>query len=183
MKKIFFMALVALFASCNTKKTGADETTAPGTGPSVQLKDINSPYPVNYSSKFVMDGPKNAESLLGIWKAWDDGDLFKVKHLFADTIEIHFSDGSMVRGARDTVLAMGQKERSAIESARSSVDAIMALKSTDKNEHWATIWGMDRSTVKGKTDSSNVQETCRFDSTGRLNLMFQFRAAGAPPKQ
>lgn len=183
MKKIFFMSLVILLAACNSKKTADNESTPTTVESPTQMKDINSPYPVNYSAKFVMDDPKNAESLLSIWKAWDDGDLFKVKELFADTVELHFSDGSMLRGARDSVLGMGQKERSGIESVSSSVDAVMAIKSTDKKEQWATIWGMERSTVKGKTDSSYVQETCRFDSAGRLNLMFQFSAAGTAPKQ
>lgn len=181
MKKILLIASLALFAACNSKNN--EPAKSDSNGATTQMKDINSPYPINYSSKFVMDDPKNAETLLNLWKAWDDGDLSKAKDMFADTVEMHFSNGTMLRVSRDSLLAEGQRERSAMESAKSSVDAIMAVKSTDKNEHWATIWGMDRSTTKGKTDSSHVQETWRFDSTGRANLMYQFKAAGAPPKK
>jgi hypothetical protein len=181
MKKIFFMASLALLAACTSKKEGDNGSTTSGAG-STQMKDINSPYPVNYSSKFAIDDPKNAETLLNLWKAWDDGDLSKGKDMFADTVEMHFSDGSMLRASRDSVIAMGQKMRASLGTAVSSVDAIMALKSTDRNEHWAAIWGMEKDTdAKGKSDSSHLQEIWRFDSTGRANLMYQFRAAGAPP--
>lgn len=184
MKKFFLIASLALFAACNNKNSGGNESNSSGTTGSTQMKDINSPYPVNYSSKFVMDDPKNAETLLNLWKDWDNGDMTKSKDKFADTVEMHFSDGSMMKLSRDSLIAVGQRMRSAMKSSESRVDAIMAVKATDKNEHWATIWGMDKSTdAKGKTDSSFVQETWRFDSTGRANLMYQFRAAGAPPKQ
>lgn len=183
MKKVLVIASVALFTACTSKKTGGDESTTTDTESSTQMKDINSPYPVNYSSKFVMDDPKNAETLLNLWKDWDNGDLSKSKDRFADTVEMHFSDGSILKASRDSILAMGQKMRTSLGTVTSSVDAIMAAKSTDKNEHWALIWGMEKNTdAKGKSDSSYLQETWRFDSTGRANFMLQYRQAGAPPK-
>ncbi|MBS1918732.1 MAG: hypothetical protein JST17_00600 [Bacteroidetes bacterium] len=180
MKKGFLFALVVLLAACNSKKPGSNDSTTPGNA-TTQMKDINSPYPVNYSSKFVMDDPKNAETLLSLWKDWDNGDLSKSRDKFADTIEMHFSDGTIFKGSRDSILADGQRMRNTMKNVESRVDAIMAVKSTDKNEAWACLWGMEKSTdAKGKTDSSFVQETWRFDTSGRANLMYQFRAA--PPK-
>ncbi|MCC7399942.1 MAG: hypothetical protein IT214_00495 [Chitinophagaceae bacterium] len=184
MKKFIAIASMALlFTACNTKKSGGNESTSPGTETSAQVKDINSPYPVNYSSKFVMDDPKNAETLLSLWKDFDNGTLAGSKDKFSDTVEMHFADGSSIRVSRDSLLATAQKERSSFKSVVSSVDAIMAVKSTDKNEHWALIWGMEKVTdAKGKSDSSHIQETWRFDSTGRANFMEQFRRAPTPPK-
>lgn len=179
MKKLLIIASVALFAACNTNNKPANET--PG---STATKEINSPYAVNYSSKFVTDDPKNAETVLNLWKVWDAGDLSKAKDMFADSIEFRFSNGVMLKMSRDSAIATAQKVRSSLKSSISSVDAIMAVKSKDRNERWACIWGMEKDTdANGKTDSSYVQETWRFDSTGRANLMFQFRAAGAPPKE
>lgn len=184
MKRIFLMTLVGFIAGCTSKNSGSNEAATSDSMPStssVAMKDIMSPYPVDYSSKFVMDDPKNAESVLSLWKAWDDGDLSKAKDIFADTVELHFANGFMVKGTRDSIIAGGQKERSSLQSSRSTVDAVMAVKSTDKNEHWALIWGMSRDTKNGKTDSSHLQETWRFDDAGKANFMLQYKQAATPP--
>jgi hypothetical protein len=93
----------------------------------------------------------------------------------------------MMHGGRDSVIAGGQKFRSSFATSVSSVDAIMAVKSTDKtgkNEHWALIWGRERDTnKKGKVDSFDLQETWRFNNDGKADLMYQFRHAITPPKK
>jgi hypothetical protein len=187
MKRILVLVSVAMLAACNsnepaktdTMKSGPDSTTA-----TPSMRDINSPYPVSYSSKFVMADPKNAETILTLWKDWDAGNLAAHKEMFADRVELHFSDGSMMSSTRDSVLAAGQSHRSSIASSVSTVDAIMSVKSTDKNENWALIWGKEIDTdKKGKVDSFYLQETWRFNKDGKTDLLYQFRAAGAPPKK
>jgi hypothetical protein len=62
-----------------------------------------------------------------------------------------------------------------LSSAVDVVNAIMAVKSTDKNEHWVLIWGMEKDTHKnGKTDSVELQETWRFNAAGKADLLYQF---------
>jgi hypothetical protein len=131
-----------------------------------------------------MDDPKNAESLLTLWKDWDNGNLSAHKDLFADSVSFYFSDGSMMHSSRDSALAGAQKVRNSFATSVSSVDAIMAVKSTDKNEHWALIWGRERDTdKKGKVDSFDLQETWKFNNDGKADLVYQFRHAAAPPKK
>jgi hypothetical protein len=36
---------------------------------------------------------------------------------------------------------------------------------------------------KGKVDSFYLQETWRFNKDGKADLLYQFKAAGAPPKK
>ena len=56
------------------------------------------------------------------------------------------------------------------------VDAVTALRSTDKNENWALVWGMETSTdMKGKVDSTNLMETWRFNKDGKVDLLYQYR--------
>jgi hypothetical protein len=58
----------------------------------------------------------------------------------------------------------------------------MAVKSTDKNEHWVLIWGREIDTHKdGKVDSTELQETWMFDQNGKAALLYQFAAASVPP--
>jgi len=81
-------------------------------------------------------------------------------------------------------LAMAQKMRDSQASITSSIDAVMSVKSTDKNENWALIWGEERITdKKGKKDSSAVQETWRLNKDGKVDLVYQYRKKIATPKK
>jgi len=62
-----------------------------------------------------MDDPKNAESLLAIWKAYDNGDLNASKELFADTVEASLGDGS-VNAPLPAILCWREYNRSEIRS-------------------------------------------------------------------
>jgi hypothetical protein len=60
----------------------------------------------------------------------------------------------------------------------------MAVKSKDKDENWALIWGMEKDTnKKGKVDSFYLQETWRFNKVGQADLFYQFKSAAVPPKK
>ncbi len=186
MKRILVIASIAMLAACNsndTEKTDSMKSTA-DTSMAPAMRDINSPYPVAYSSKFTMGDPKNAETVLNLWKVWESGDLSASKDMFADSVELHFADGSMMIGSRDSVVANAQKFRNTLKSSVSRVNAVMAVKSTDKNENWALIWGMETNTdMKGKVDSTYLQETWKFNKDGKTDLLYQFRASAAPPKK
>ena len=177
--------MIAAIVSCNSNPTPAIETTgsADSASSSEMQQDVAYAYPVGYSSKFKMDDPKNAQTVLNIWKAFDNGDLSSAKDYFADSVEMHFSDGSIVHSVRDSVIAEGQAYRNMFSAVSSSIDAIIALKSTDRDENWALVWGTERDTdKKGKVDSVHLQETWRFDKEGKADLMFQFSAKANPPK-
>jgi len=187
MKKILAIASLAMLAACNSPesaKTDDAMKTSADSAVQVQVPDITSPYKIGYSSKFVIDDPKNAETLLTLWKDWDNGNLGAHKEIFADSVEMHFADGSMMHSSRDSIIAAAQSYRSSFATAVSSVDAVMAVKSTDKDENWALIWGKEIDTdKKGKVDSFYLQETWRFNKAGKADLMFQYKQAGNPPKK
>jgi len=185
MKRSLTLAALAILSACTSNPPAMNADSAKATQDSgAMVKSIQSPYDLRYSSKFVMDDPKNAESLLAIWKAYDNGDLNVTKDMFADTIEAYFGDGSMKRASRDSMLAFVQTYRNSFKAAVSKVDAIMAVKSTDKNEHWALIWGTEIDTYKSdKIDSAELQETWRFNKDGKADLVFQYKRSSTPPKR
>jgi len=122
-----------------------------------------------------MDEPKNAETILALWKAYDAGNLASVKDLFADSVEVYLANGMMMHSSRDSIIAGIQGFRNTMSAVTDQVNAVMAVKSTDKNEHWVLIWGMEKDTHKnGKVDSVQLQETWRFDNNGKANLLYQF---------
>ena len=183
MKKLLALIALAIFTACNSNAPVSKTDPSSSTPDSSSMaKSIKSPYDIMYSSKFVMDDPKNAESLLALWKSYDNGDLSTSKDLIADTIEAELGDGARMRTSRDSMLAMVQKFRSSFKNAVSQVDAIMAVKSTDRNEHWALIWGTETDTYKnGNIDSTHLQETWRFNKDGKADLILQCRRPGTPP--
>jgi hypothetical protein len=119
MKKILIVTSMAFFAACNssTDKAKVDsmsagtDTTASASTAATMMPAINSPYKVTYSSKFEIGDPKHAETVLNLWKDWDNNNLANGKNSFADTVTFYFSDGSMMHASRDSALAMAQKMR------------------------------------------------------------------------
>ncbi|CAN5232502.1 hypothetical protein BH20BAC1_BH20BAC1_05390 [soil metagenome] len=184
MKKVFVLVAVAMLAACNASETTDNDNMASGEDSAMSKSKINSPYAIEYSSDFEMDDPKNAESVLTIWKDWDAGNLAAHKELFADSVEMHFADGTMMHNHRDSVLAAGQQYRSTLAKVESSIAAITAMKSVDKNENWALVWGKEIDTDKsGKVDSFYLQETWRFNKNGQADLVYQYKQAAPPPKK
>ncbi|HEY5406353.1 MAG TPA: hypothetical protein VIJ92_04660 [Ginsengibacter sp.] len=186
MKKFFVLSVFVVLAACNSNEPTKTAAMTDSVKPAAEatMPAIKSPYPIGYSSDFEKDDPKNAETLLALWKVWENGDLTASKDMFADSVQLIFSDGSSLHSSRDSVIAAAQKFRNTFASSISSVDAVMATKSVDKNEHWALIWGKEVNTdKKGKVDSSHLQETWRFNKDGKADLMFQYRQAIAPPKK
>ena len=182
MKRMLVLATMAIFASCNSNNSAKTDTMASPKDSTAM--SITSPYPIQYSSDFAMGNPKNAEDLLTLWKDWDNGNLSVHKNLFADSVEMHFADGSVMHTTRDSAIASAQSYRNSLASSVSTIDAIMPAKSVDKNENWALIWGKEVDTDKqGKVDSFYFQETWRFNKDGKADLFYQYKSAAAPPKK
>jgi hypothetical protein len=176
MKKIFaaFFAL-SLFA-CNSANTPVTAEATP-----FVPADMHGFSP-QYSASFVMDSAANTETILALWRVWQDGDLSKGRQYFADSFTVFPYEGGMVQGATDDVLKGTQDFRNSFKTMNTAIDAIFAAKSTDRNEHWVTVWGSEiRSDSSGKTDSLTLQETWRLDSAGKVNLMFQYARQGVAP--
>ena len=173
-------AVMAFLAACNSTQPKEAEAVKPSTD-SV-MPEIHSPYNISYSSRFAIDDPKNAETILTLWKDYEEGNLSAHKELFADSVQMYFANGFALHAGRDSILAMAQQHRSTFTKVVDRVEAVTALKSTDKNENWVLIWGMETTTDKnGKVDSVNLQETWRLKD-GKVNLLFQYSQATAPPK-
>jgi hypothetical protein len=185
MRKIFLFASIGLLAACNNGAKQDVSSMAPptkDTAAAASTENLSYAYTAGYSSKFEIGDPKNAQLIMALWKDWEDGDLSKSKDKFADTVTLYFSGGDMMRGSRDSVIAMSQKFRDGIASVKNRVDAFTPLKSVDKNESWVAVWGMETDTdKKGKVDSTSVHEVWRINKDGKADLLYQFAARTSPP--
>ncbi|HET7000220.1 MAG TPA: hypothetical protein VFI33_02880 [Puia sp.] len=184
MKKNLLFASLIILLSCNSNQPAQTEPAKPAPDTVAAVQDINSPYPIRYSSKFVMGNPKYAENILTLWKDYDNGTLSAHKDLLADSIQAFLGNGAMMHSSRDSVIAGIQKHRNTLSAAVDRVDAVTALKSTDKNEDWVLIWGTETDTYKnGKIDSVNLQETWRINKDGKADMILQYARPAAPPKK
>ncbi|HLZ87724.1 MAG TPA: hypothetical protein VKQ52_10800 [Puia sp.] len=176
------VALLVVLAACNSAPSAPATDASKPAVDSAAMKAIRSPYDIRYSSKFEMDDPKNAETVLALWKAYDNGDLNVGKDMIADSIALYLANGAAIHTSRDSATASVQAVRNSFKAVEDRVDAVMAIKSTDRNEHWVLIWGTEVDTHKdGKIDSTQLQETWRFNSSGKADLLYQFARPPLPP--
>jgi hypothetical protein len=185
MHKIFFILLGTSLVACNAgeDKTKVESMNAT-TSDSTKKEMVSYPYNIEYSSSFEIGDAKQSKIILDLWKDWDNGTLSNSKDHFADSVELHFADGNMIHSSRDSMMAIAQSVRDKFSKVVSSVSAVLPVKSTDKNENWVTVWGKEIDTHKdGKVDSFYLQETWRFNSNGKVDLLYQYMAKPMPPKK
>lgn len=174
MKKTFIAAIAVILYACNAeeKTTPAGETKAVASAP-VVISNMSG-YEATYSKSFEMGEAKNAEAVLAIWKDWDNGNLDPSKGSFADSVTFLTGDGSVISGPLDSAFGAMKSFREMYTTIKSTVTAILPVKSTDKNENWVAIWGTEVNTdKKGKTDSVALQESWRFNKDGKIDLFIQ----------
>lgn len=174
MKKILLPALVAaMLMGCNNDKDNEPETSEAAAPAPVTL-----PMPASYSSSFEMGNPKYSAMIVqGSWKDWQDNNLDNMKSWIADTIVAFHSDNTMVRGA-DSLMARWKRGRSMYSAVVDTINAAMAVRSTDRNEDWVLVWATEYNTMPdGKTDTAGVMETWRINKDGKADLLLQFDRA------
>ncbi len=177
MKRIFVAVFAISFMACNNEKA-AD--TAAETKANVPANMHG--FTADYSASFVMDDATNTETVLALWEDWKKGDLSPSRSRFADSLSLFLADGTSMVGLTDTLLKNMQGYRSSFKGMVMTLDAIFAVKSTDKNEDWVSVWGTEIQTdMNGKVDSISLQETWRFNKAGKVDMMFQAVRKGILP--
>lgn len=176
MKQILIAVLTACIIACNTAEENPSGETKAITDTKAAINTAG--YAATYSTSFEMGDNKNAETILALWKDWDNGNLDPSKNLFADSVTLYTSDGSLIAGPRDSAIANAQNYRNMFSAVKTTLHAVFPIKSTDANEDWVCIWGTEVNTDKnGKVDSVVLQETWRFDKNGKVNLLYQHSRA------
>ncbi|WP_423736322.1 hypothetical protein [Chitinophaga caseinilytica] len=182
MRKMYLFAVIALATACNTgtDKTKSEAEKEPVTEP-VKKEVVNYPFTPDYSSDFEIGDPRNAMTLLNMYKNWDNNTMNNSKDYFAQTDTMIFSDGSMFTGNRDSLILMANNVRRQMGTVVDSVHAWVPLRSRDHNEEWVLIWTREISTdAKGRKSTKELHEIWRFDKDGKINLMYQYEQQ--PPK-
>jgi len=183
MKKILLVAAVAALAACNNTTDNAKVESMNKDSGSTKMDDnMNYPYSPDYSHNFEIGNTKNVMAILQLYKDWDNNTIENSKNAFAEMNDtLVFASGDILTGSRDSIIATAKKIRTSMGTVQDVVHAWVPLKSTDRNEDWVLVWTREiRTDANGKKDSSELQETWRFDKDGKVNLLYQYEQQ--PPK-
>jgi len=181
MKKILILASIAAFAACNSNNEPAKVEAMNAGNDSTQMDNTSYPYTPDYSHNFEIGSTKNAQTLLQLYKDWDNNTLENSKSSFADVDTMIFADGTMFAGTRDSFFTVAKQMRSQMTTMVDSVHAWVPLRSKDKNEDWVLIWTKEIATdAKGTKHSRELHEVWRFNKEGKVDLVYQY--GQEPPK-
>lgn len=174
MKQIFLLLIgAALFTACNNDTKSTATTTGGDTTAAKPAATL--PYMASYSSSFKMGNPDYSAMIVqGSWKDWEKNTMDNMKSWVADTIVAFQSDNIMVRGV-DSLQARWKRGRGEYTSVIDTLNAVVPLYSTDKNENWVLVWATEINTdTKGKTDTIALMETWRINKDGKADLVYQY---------
>ena len=181
MKQLSFTTLIlCVLVACNTATTSTEnktDTMAAATTPSDE--NVTYAYTPAYSADFTIGDSKYAQTVLELWKDFDNNTFDTHKDAFADSVSMDFADGSKMNGPRDSIIAGAKAYRTSLKNVVSSIEAVVTLKPKGKDETWVSVWGKEVDTHNnGKMDSVYYNENWMFDKDGKIAYMGQY--AGKP---
>ena len=172
---LLLVGVTAIIMSCNNeaaKTEAGNDTTA------VTKTDVALPYTVSYSSSFEIGNPEHSAMILqGSWKDWEMNSLDNMKNWAADTVTVYHSDNTTVKGI-DSLAARWKRGRAKYSAVTTTIDAVLPVRSIDKNENWVLVWATEVDTnPDGKKDTAYVMETWRINKDNKADLLYQFDRA------
>lgn len=128
------------------------------------------------STQFAIGNPAHATKIQELWQDYDDNAFPRHAHYYSDDFMATLSDGQVIRG-RDSAMMMVTQYRSGLTNVKSTIDAVVPLKRTDKNEDLVAIWGTETATDnQGRTFTTAIHELWSFDKDGKVKSIRQYTA-------
>jgi len=165
------IAVSALVFACNTEiKTES--------APVAVKAPISLPYIPSYSASFEVGNSDYATMIVqGSWKDWETNNLDNMPNWIADTITAVHSDNKVIHGL-DSMMARWKKGRAEYSVVNTTIDAVMPVYSTDKDENWVLVWATEIDTKHdGTVDTVALMETWRINKAGKADLLMQYDRA------
>lgn len=170
---VAFVLATIIFACTPEKKPEVMETTVIH-----EIEPISLPYVPSYSASFEVGDPAYAEMIVqGSWKDWEDNNLDNMVNWVSDTITAFHSNNQVVNGL-DNLMARWKRMRADYTSSVPTINAVMSVRSKDKNEDWVLVWATSIDTkTDGAIDTVALMETWRINSAGKADMLLQFNRA------
>jgi hypothetical protein len=177
---ILFFGLVILGA-CGSNKDEKSQTASANSTASVEASPVNYPLPTTYSPTWEAGDQKNVITVLNVGKGWMANDFGSFENAFADTVSIYLASGDRWIGPRDSIIGLMKGVRKMYSEIKSDIHSIIPLRHRDTKEDWVCIWVKDiTTTIQGKKDSIELQESWRLNKDGKAELVYQYSATIKP---
>ena len=187
MKQFFLWGILVIIGACGSNKeenvqtAAASSSAATSTTASATVSAADYPLPTQYSHTWEAGDPKNAAAMLGIGKDWMAGNFATFDKYFADSVSVYLANGDKILAKRDSAISVLKNIRKLYSEIKSEIHSIVPLRHRDTKEDWVCIWVKEITTsAKGKKDSVELQESWRFNSNGKAELVYQYTATIKP---
>jgi hypothetical protein len=176
-KSLFAFAFVLICFGCNTGDQQNQAELTPDPVMSEKM-NISLPYVPGYSSSFEMGDPAHATMIVqGSWKDWEDNNLDNMVNWVEDTITAFHSNNTTVHGV-DNLMTRWKSNRAEYTSVKPTINAVLPVYSTDRDEHWVLVWATEIDTKSdGSIDTVNLMETWRINKAGKADMLLQYDRA------
>ena len=174
-KNIFSFIFISLLLACNQISHKTDITEGIKNQADTSIK--NYPYVPTHSINYRIGDSKFAQTVLNIWKDYDNNDLNGDLKFFADSVRIEFGNGFIINAGKDSMLLMMKSFRSSLISSKTSVDTWATLKPIDEEGTWVCVWGegIDERIDRTK-DTTLLDEKWMFNKEDKIAFMKQYTA-------
>ena len=171
------LSLICLFFVLSCGQHKATDTTGENTTEQAPADTSTEPqsltpltYPALYSN-WEMGKRENMNTVLSLYKAWDESSVDNLKNLFADSVTLDLPGGRRVTSSRDNITDVLVKFRSAYKTTANQVISIYPLLNKETNDEWVAALLYNKWTYKdNKRDSSLYQDLWKLQN-GKIYYM------------
>jgi len=169
-KLVFLLPLSVAILSCTSPQKNVAEEQAPA------ASSIALPYEATFSSQFNQDvSDEDLLTVLNSYKAWETGDMPKLRSAFGDSLNFTRWDGTKFNGPASGTLDNWAASRDSLSSVKLVFAAWLKCHSIDTDADFINVWYKEIDTYKsGKVDSADWHDINSVKN-GKIRRYFQYR--------
>jgi hypothetical protein len=127
-------------------------------------------YPALYSS-WEMGKRDNMNTVLSLYKAWDESSVDNIKNLFADSVILDLPGGRRITSSRDNITDVLIKYRKSFATTSNQVISIYPILNKETNDEWVAALLYNKwSYQDNRKDSSLFQDLWKLQN-GKIYYM------------
>jgi ketosteroid isomerase-like protein len=166
------LSLLCLFfiLSCGQDKT-TENTTEQAPVANTEPQSLTPlTYPALYSN-WEIGKRDNMNTVLSLYKAWDESSVDSIKNLFADSVILDLPGGRRVTSSRDNITDVLIKYRKSFAETSNQVISVYPILNKETNDEWVAALLYNKWTYKdNKRDSSLFQDLWKLQN-GKIYYM------------
>jgi len=153
-----------------TDKT-IEKTTEPAPTTSTEPQSLPPlTYPALYSN-WELGKRENMNTVLSLYKAWDESSVDNIKNLFADSVILDLPGGRRITSSRDNITDVLIKYRKSFAETSNQVISVYPILNKETNDEWVAALLYNKWTYKdNKRDSSLFQDLWKLQN-GKIYYM------------